>query len=724
MTPFLGQCRRLCRLALVLGFLTCCCPVRAQPEAVLILFDGLAPDDLAPSRAGALQLLVTRGAVGLMNTATGPGPRPIAAVMAMASGSLAPAEPTDALAFEPAERVEGDPAAVVYERRTGIRAPAWAQALHLGIASLTRRHLQKTLPNALTSRSRAVPAIAVCGNADTSAPSRPVALFGMDELGVVRHACIGRECLLPARGMPWGVRDRVSLLLQKISGWHGMVVVVQIGDAARSEASRPLVGPMTCRKAHDAALKTLNELVTGLQRLPAPPHRIAVVSPEVPGQSSGSRDRLALAVFCGKGIRPGLLTSATTRTRGLIANVDVAPTLLHWLGLPAPVTMTGHVVYSVPASDAVGEVRRLDRRTQLNQRVLLPLFLLLGGVLALCLFGAALVLAGYLPALPVRLGVLALMNMPLALMLAAAIPLAGTGHLIGACLLLMGTLALAEDGAGRILKQDVLAVFAGVTGAAISLDTLFGLGMIRFSVLSGYQIQGIRYYGIGNEYMGVLVGVALLLCFLWQGKPAARIGMLAGIALLLGLPWWGENAGGFVTAVVALGAVWRGGKGKHLGIWGAIGWSVAGLVGALVLAELDRAISGSSAGHMGAALAATQQAGCSYAAKIAWRKVAMNLRISTQPYTVAALVGAGLMVGYARGILRPRLERLAQAHARWWEMRVPCFWSGLAALVFNDSGIVAALFILAAFLLSGLYYALQDQGITQIEGKGQIARAP
>lgn len=698
--------RRLPAILPAVWCLIACTPLSAQPRAVLILFDGLTASDLGSPRLPALKFLAKSGAVGLVNTAAGPGPREVAAVFAMALGIRTPAQASDAQAFQQDERVEGDPAAVVYRRRMGVKAPGGIDALHLGIAPLIRRHVAAQLPSALALEAGAPPSIAVCGNSDAGGVCRPVALFGTDETGLVRSACIGSECLLASPGRPWGVRDNVPLLLHKIAGWGNRVVVAQLGDGARAEAVRRFADPLSYRKAHEAALDTLDQFVGGLQRLPAPPRRIAVVAPLVSGAGARAPDRLALAIFWGEGIRPGVLTSATTRTRALIANVDVEPTLLGWLGIQPRAPVSGHPVYSLPAADALREVQKLDRRTSLNQRALVPLFLLLGGVLFVAVAAAAASTAGWVPGFPVRVTVLALMNMPLGLMVAAPVPFGSMAAFIAGSAGLLAVLALLQEASARILKQDAIVLFAACTGAVIAGDTLLNLGMIQFSVLSCYQIQGIRYYGVGNEYMGVLIGVALLWTCLRNDSLRGKLLVLAGVAVLLGAPWWGENAGGLVAAAVALGAVWWLLTGRRFGLFSAAGWAFAGLMGALAFAALDRTVYGSSAGHMGQAVAATHAAGLRYAANIAWRKALMNLRIASQPYTLAAVAGAFAITAIAGGFGRERLARLIAARPGWWRMRGPCVWSALAALVFNDSGIVPALFIAGAFLLSGLYYAL------------------
>src|SRR5579871_1736106 len=90
--------RKILFLALTLSAATCL-PARAdtsQPiRAIVVLFDGLTADDIHDPSLPWLSTLARHGAVGLMNTAVA-GPRTdTAAVLTLALGAQAPAEPAD-----------------------------------------------------------------------------------------------------------------------------------------------------------------------------------------------------------------------------------------------------------------------------------------------------------------------------------------------------------------------------------------------------------------------------------------------------------------------------------------------------------------------------------------------------------------------------------------------------------------------------------------------------
>ena len=55
-----------------------------------------------------------------------------------------------------------------------------------------------------------------------------------------------------------------------------------------------------------------------------------------------------------------------------------------------------------------------------------------------------------------------------------------------------------------------LPVTVALTNIALILgDILTGQNLLKDSLLSGYALSGIRYYGIGNEYLGVVLAFAL-----------------------------------------------------------------------------------------------------------------------------------------------------------------------------------------------------------------------
>ena len=103
-----------------------------------------------------------------------------------------------------------------------------------------------------------------------------------------------------------------------------------------------------------------------------------------------------------------------------------------------------------------------------------------------------------------------------------------------------------------------LGVLAALTALTLIVDVLLGAPLEKQSVLSYDPIVGARYYGIGNEYMGVLLGSVLLWLNAMHRKQArlsmrgrlTALVLFAGVTYLFAAPTLGTNFGGALAAAV------------------------------------------------------------------------------------------------------------------------------------------------------------------------------
>jgi hypothetical protein len=135
-------------------------------------------------------------------------------------------------------------------------------------------------------------------------------------------------------------------------------------------------------------------------------------------------------------------------------------------------------------------------------------------------------------------------------------------------------------------------------------------------------------------------------------------------------------------------------------------WCAAGIALAFAAALWDRALAGANASHLGGALGSSGTGGYTLLAEIAWRKILMNLRISTHPATLTAITSVLLIGVLANTALRDRKIALIANHPEWARGLPAAGWGAISAFLFNDSGVVAALLLIGAFLMSGLYFNL------------------
>jgi hypothetical protein len=111
----------------------------------------------------------------------------------------------------------------------------------------------------------------------------------------------------------------------------------------------------------------------------------------------------------------------------------------------------------------------------------------------------------------------------------------------------------------------VLRVIAGMTFATLVLDLWRGGALLGRSPFSYSIVEAARYYGIGNEAAGALIGSGLVAAAAVAGWGTRRAGRPTGalMAALLGLlasgtlasPRLGADFGGFIAALVGFGTL-------------------------------------------------------------------------------------------------------------------------------------------------------------------------
>ena len=424
--------------------------------------------------------------------------------------------------------------------------------------------------------------------------------------------------------------------------------------------------------------------------------RLIALTPLAPPSERPEQMALGFVVMWDPG-RPtaGLLTSASTRWAGMVSAADFAPTVLSAYDAGAEVSgptrsgMSGRVMRVVPSQAAPAELDGLDimvgerYRLERTAAILYAIFMV-------ALAGAAFVLGRWfrerfsVVAAPALAGAL----FPVGLLVA---PLAGAGQarelLVAAVVAVGGALLAARlDRPARSLAAAML-VGAGV----IAADVVLGSHLMRQSALGFSVASGSRFYGIGNEYVGVMGAMtAIGLGALLQESPRRVwlvVALGAAAALVVGAPWWGANWGGYVATVAGLMAIWA--LANRRRARAAVAGAALVLVGAAIPAALDLARPAAERSHIGAAAAALLAGELRMVADTVWRKVQMNwglLRMAGGWWAAApvALAGAWAVLrsdGPARKVLAD--ERFLAAGLGG------ALVTALVAMVVNDSGAVS-----------------------------------
>ena len=227
---------------------------------------------------------------------------------------------------------------------------------------------------------------------------------------------------------------------------------------------------------------------------------------------------------------------------------------------------------------------RLDRLTYLNQKIQIPFFWglgFLGG--GLIFFAVWFYISTRKAPRPTALralqfGVRMLAAWPAALLAAPLFPVQTPAQYLAAIFGATAAIAL-------LPSPSVIAV---VTGGLLMLDAVLGTALVSQSALSAYYLSGIRFYGIGNEYMGVLLGAALITATMLPKPEGKRwpwgLAWFALVTFVLSFPAFGAKAGGAITAVLTFKVMWQRMRGrplraKHMLVALGIGIGVVAVLG-------------------------------------------------------------------------------------------------------------------------------------------------
>ncbi len=685
---------------------------------MLILTDGLHIQDFGSPSLPALKALAARGAVAMMNCVT-PKPRTNSgSVLAMAYGDHLACPDSGVEFANDSESVQNDYGNVreIYARRTGRLAelstlPGSVRCL--SIAYLAQHNLTHALLGPVLNATHI--STAVYGNADTAEPDRSAALLTMDATGTAEGDV---NMVDPDVHAPFGMVDAVDRVADAVSHSSMQFIVVRLGDMRRLTRDPRFASNQNSLRS--AALGRLDRLV-GRLSAQLPQTDLIVACSDPPARPAAAVwDSLAPVAAAGPDFPHGALFSATTRTDGLVANLDICPTICHLFGIAPPLTSVGRPFTARTGAQAspLDIAERLDRISNLNAIAVTRV------TIAIAVTGIAALMVGFVRRR--RLGAASAtgfrvvpafgITFALAALLAPLLNPHSVliyGIEIGA---IMIALTCVEFGLSSVLHADPPLIGIGLFLIVLVFDLLTGQEMLKPAILCGYAPSGIRYYGIGNEYLGIVIAFALAAGYaacrenIGSGRRRLVVAFWVLLALLMGWPGAGANAG----SLAVWGAVLPMAVPQLYGRRGKWRWTVLGGLGGIALAAglgiLESKLSHSGGSHIGEAISsASAGRGVGYLGEIALRKIAMDLRLLLSPWLLlaAGLVAAVIVV--ARSMAGSAVTELVSSRPWIRRLAQPTLAAIGASLLFKDSGVVTVVFMVGAECAVLLYYLFAGQ---------------
>ena len=641
---------------------------RAEPASAaagrtwskVVLFDmpGLQWSDVGTGRLPNYDRLLQRGAVAATSVRTlDKQPTVAEGWTTVGAGSRAAATEQSGLAFDAGEPFENGTAADAAARRTGITPRG--DVVVLGAAATLKRNAHKHLssePGALgDALHEGGKRTAAVGNGDGGLPSsvngisRPAPLAVMDSAGAVDAGDVSTGLLTDDPSAPYGRRADEAAVLAAFDRARATadVIAVDSGDASRAISFAAAASPGQAGAILRTALSSTDRLLGAIADRVGTDTLLLVVSVAPPGDTWHLQPLLAV----GDGVPHGYLHSPSVRRSGIVAITDLAPTVLHAVGLPTADGMIGHALRFRTLQPNLTALAHVDRDANFREgywfRMTVAYIIFQSAIYVLALAFLSRPGGGSLGTFtaPLRWVLLAIAAFPLASFLFRAIP--NVSALGNPGLVLMVVIDVAIVAACLRARRHPVSPLAWVMGATVALlcgDILTG-ARLQTSTLLGYSLHtAARFTGIGNTAFAALAATTLLAGALHvHAAPRRREALLfagclfAFVVLVDGAPQLGDDVGGILTLVplfALLLFVLTGRKLRWRTVLTAAGATVAVLTVATV-ADLLRPAD--SRTHLGRFVAGIGNGSSDFGTTVS-RKLTGNLRTYSSPWCWVVVV--------------------------------------------------------------------------------------
>jgi len=458
----------------------------------------------------------------------------------------------------------------------------------------------------------------------------------------------------------------------------------------------------------------------------APDLQVIVLSPQASRAMNASKDELTPIVMAEEGSAGDMflasgpmhtLTSDTTQRTGVVSNEDIAPTILHFFGLPVPAEMKGQPIRVVDAPSPF----ELHGRYLAERRMYVPVDIAASVVLVVVMGFGFLVFfrREQMPSWALAAGRWACFAIPalgVALLAAGHLPTlayAWVALLAAAITLLLPMIALAFRRRGPLAPP---LVFGLLVLAFFVFEALTGWYGTMFTFLGSTALDGGRFYGLSNVETGLLLGSALFVAA--SPKPWKGFAVIVAVALFAGLPGLAANLGAAVTIFVGAG-LWL-----ALRRDGRFGWKEAGLtaltvvVGTAVVLAAHRFLAGTPTHGTRFVQAAGSDPLRAVSTALSRLEIGIRL-LQYNPIGISYLVATPILVWVVttrRGGLRAIFERCPH----WRAAMLTILWASVAAYFVEDTGVAAVGLGFAMALGGTLYLPLALPGVPFAPGAGKM----
>ncbi|MGJ0848218.1 hypothetical protein ACR77J_16120 [Tissierella praeacuta] len=697
-------------------------------KAVILILDEISLEEILNSDTPNIDLLLENGFIGLMNTrAKSSLSNSGSTYLSLGMGVRTLASIRGGLAFErnemyPISDYNSVPdyvaASELYKLYTG-KTPPNGEIINIAIGDIERTALNVTPNNQIGLLGKVAKenglVIGAIGNSDLNKPAREFTMLAMDENGIIPFGSIGADLLTVDSDVLGGIKLNQQKLLEEVDRIlpDVNILFIDYGDTVRIQKTNQLTTDSVMEEQKVNAIERA-DLFLGqvMKKVELEKTLFMIITPN-PSKKMVSQGNFALTpiIISDNNTEKGLLTSNTTRREGLVTNFDFGPTILDFFGIAKTTSFIGEPMQRIINENPI-EVLFKNQIQSLYLRKYRSTF----HWSFIILVGISLV-ALYLPRFTKWKGLhnkvlnylsLTVIAIPLTMM---TVSLFGYKSIIfDIFYVLMGAFFISYI-LNKIFSRSLIsiAVLGLATSMFLLIDIFFVNKLMIISPLGSDAIAGGRFYGIGNDYMGILIGSTLLGIFsLFHLYKIKNINMAISTIfymffIILGLsPFFGANMGGTLSAMLITLLILLTIFDKKLSFKNIIFIFIGVIVGVIILTALDSLFNPNPT-HAGKALESLRLGGLSKFFEIIGSKLKQVIwNLTNASWNIILFSEVILAVLLYKYKSKP-LMKIKEIYPSLFKGFTVILLGAIVIFLFNDTGTIAsALMLIYLFIPLGI----------------------
>ncbi|MGI6424354.1 MAG: phosphoglyceromutase [Tepidanaerobacteraceae bacterium] len=675
-----------------------------EKKVIMFIMDNINYEDLTNYGQENFKYFLENAALGLMNTNSGGSYTETNAYATIGSGGYAVSSAFGDYAGGYYDLFNDEPINEVYKRHTGRDMDKRAIA-NIDIAGLIRQNEKLNRPvqigNLGTLLNEKGYKTALVGNEsrNISYPSLNASLITMNDKGITNYGIVDKSLLIKDNMRPYGIKTNYDMLYAayKKAKDNADFIVVQTGDTYRLNKYMS-VSDETIKRIKQNIFEEVDQFLGRIIREIDTDTLFMLVVPFPSSDDISEGKRLTPIGILEESFPPGILTSATTKRDGIITNTDLAAQVLSYFEIPKNSFITGHSIRSKATNEPLKYLMRLNEISVFNYKIrsnVVKSFIGCIIVVLLLSFVFMIYLKKYIHFLKPLL--IAILVTPTILLI---LPIFNPWNTLHFTAILIISVLIISLSLSYFLKNnlDIFIITCILSTVIILVDTFMGNPLMKLSILGYDPIVGARFYGIGNEYMGFLLGTTIIgtsaLIDRYREKEKTlkiiSLALYSLVLLILMAPTLGTNVGGSMAAFIGFGAA------VLLFLKGSITKKDLIVLACLLILVLltlfiyDAMRPTEKQSHIGQTSILVRQNSISAIFQIFARKLSMNyklIRYSTWTWALfATMATLAILFKYPVGVLKEIFRKNNYLYYGF----ISGIIGTLSALAFNDSGVVAA----------------------------------